>query len=697
MSTADSSVRHVLELDDEAYRRWTRYGCGDTEHTPSADTIVLKSFKDPHFGISKTLLGAGPLTLIELFGLHDDLFSACVRNAVARCLSCDEAMKPPRSAHGTKPPACGYVALSVELARGSISLQEHCELLGAVRAIVGDRLVSVPDIDSEQGAPVVAVAPVEDFSRVVEEASRWLVNGGGVLTLWHFSERSGQGIVLRDLAHEWICTSCGVTEKPLDKQQVQEEPECTRCKGKGGLFTRGIEETVCADCRGVGRISRLSRFNVSQIALQDLRACSFSECLHIFESREEAELCEKIEMINHMGFGDYSMGYPVSWLSPGERCFATVVCARLSGVSDTRFLIDGAEVGSMPDALKKRFGEAVTLLCLKQPARPQRVATLRDGTTNESTLIVRNLSDMNFAIEELCIPMASVTSIQGESGCGKSRLLLALQERFRARNKTVSQDDFKTIAKCSYIDSQHYPKFGSVIEALGIEDLLASEIASKREAQKLGLVASDLNIRQSRYRCEACLDADDYEASQEVCPVCRGARYTRVVADMSVGKESIHEIMTGACSRLVEVAWRSDELAVISEVLGAPCFDQIALGDPLSKFSPLDRSFIAMFGGLLRMSARCFTTPKRGREGGKPELVLIDGPYMLCQDHIEPLSSLLKRICDDGHTIVYAGMPKALEFSEAAVIRLGSRMRPREERIGGVSLQQRYGRCIMVL
>jgi excinuclease UvrABC ATPase subunit len=236
-----------------------------------------------------------------------------------------------------------------------------------------------------------------------------------------------------------------------------------------------------------------------------------------------------------------------------------------------------------------------------------------------------------------------------------------------------------------------------VIEALGIEDLLASEIASKREAQKLGLVASDLNIRQSRYRCEACLEANDNETSQGVCPVCQGARYARIVSDMSVGRVPIREIMTGACSRLVEVAWRSDELAVISEVLGDPCFDQIALGDSLSKFSPLDRSFIAMFGGLLRIRARCLAASKRGREGDKPELVLIDGPYMLYQDHFEPLKSILKRICDDGHAIVYAGMPKALEFSEAAVIRLESRIRPKEERVSGLSLRQRYGRCITVL
>lgn len=693
MSKSDFSANNVRELDDEEYRQFTTPSITGEQTTAVEPVVFLQSFKNPRVSISRTPLGAGPLSIVELFGLHNELFSAFVRVAVVRCMTCNEPMDSPQDFKLARLPEAGYIALSVEKPKESISLRGHCELLGAIRGVVGRRLVRVSDDESQRGAPVIALGTVAELERIRKEAIQWWEHGGGAVTLWHFTERSAQGEVLCTATNQWRCATCETTEAPLDRDRIDTESDCSVCKGRGIVSPRGLDDAVCADCCGVGRISRLGRYFIGDVSLQDLRACSFLECQEMIVSEEP--FSQKLMRIDQMGFGSYPLATPVSWLSPGERNLATMVCAHLSGMDAISFRVDGAETCVAEKALRERFGRQATLIRTKAPA----VKARKEGELilkgKEPAVVLRDLMEFGIVGEKLLIHKDSLTSIEGESGCGKSQLLRALQERFRRRKATGSRDDFNGIQKCHLIDTCDVTKHQTVLEALGLDELLAVEIASKRESQKLGVVFSELILRQSRYKCGACLDKENVGASSKaMCSVCEGSRYDRIIADISCGGVLLRDIMTRPCSQLWDVAWRSEEFAALADMLKHTCFDEISLGDLLCDSSPLDRRFLALFGALMRFRLRGGDSLARGQKRSKPLLILVDGPYILYSGHVEVLKNVVKSLCDEGHTIVYAGMPKALEFPGMSVIRLRSQSRPRKERLRGVTLRERYGRYV---
>jgi hypothetical protein len=695
MSKSDFSASNMRELGDEGYRRWMTPSATDEQVTTSQPIVFLQSFRDPRVSASRTPLGAGPLSIVELFGLHNELFSVFARLAVVRCTTCNEPMESPQDFKLARLPEAGYIALSVENPKESISLADHCELLGAIRGIVGQQLVRVLDDESQRGVPVIALGAVAELNRIREEAVNWWKHGGGVLTLWHFTERSAQGEILCTATNQWRCFTCDTTEAPLDRDIVDTEPDCPTCKGRGIVSSRGRDDGACADCCGVGRISRLGRYFIGDVSLQDVRACSFLECQEMIVGKES--LSQKLMRIHQMGFGSYPLATPVSWLSPGERNLASMVCAHLSGMDAISFKLDGAETCIADKALRERFGSQATLIRTKAPAVKARKEGELTSKGKRPAVVLRGLMEFGIVGEELLIHKDSLTSLEGESGCGKSRVLRALQERFRRRNATGSQDDFNGIEKCHLIDTCDVTKHQTVLEALGLEDLLAFEIASKREAQKLGVVFSELILSQSRYKCVACMEKENVDASSKaMCSVCEGGRYDRIIADISCGGVLVRDIMTRPCSQLWDVAWRGEELAAVADMLKHNCFDGVALGDLLFDSSPLDRRFLALFGALVRLRTQGGGSLARGQKRSKPLLILVDGPYILYSGHVEVLKNAVKSLCDEGHTIVYAGMPKALEFPGTSVIRLRSQSRPRKERLRGVTLKERYGRYVMM-
>ncbi len=687
MSKSDFSANNVRELDDEEYRQFTTPSILGDQATAVEPVVFLQSFRNPRVSISRTPLGAGPLSIVELFGLHNELFSAFVRVAVVRCMTCNEPMDSPQDFKLARLPEAGYIALSVEKPKESISLRDHCELLGAIRGVVGRRLVRVSDDESQRGVPVIALGTVGELERIRKEAIQWWEHGGGAVTLWHFTERSAQGELLCTATNQWRCATCETTEAPLDRDRVDTESDCSVCKGRGIVSSRGLDDAVCADCCGVGRVSRLGRYFIEGVSLQDVRACSFRECQEMLVN--EAPLSQKLIGITRMGFGSYPLGTPVSWLSPGERNLASIVCAQLSGLDATIFRVDGAETCIGEETLRERFGSQAMVIRTKAPSSKCQKVDELPLKCKKPAVILRDLMEFGIVAEELVIHKDSLTSIEGESGCGKSQVLRALQERFRRRNAIDSRDDFNGIQKCHYIDTGDTTKHQTVLEALGLEELLAFEIASKREAQRLGLVSSELTLMKSRYKCVACIEKESVGADSEaICSICEGSRYERIIADISCGGVLVRDIMTRSCSHLSDVAWRSAELVAAVDMLKHKCFDEVTLGDLLGDSSFLDRRFLELFGALLRLR----TGEKRSMQKGS--LILVDGPCILYAGHVEVLKDMIRALCDEGHTIVYAGMPKALEFPGMSVIGLRSQSRPREERLGGVTLRERYGRYV---
>lgn len=692
----DVPIESMHALEDESYCRWVDYGPFECVGEGGAKIISIRPFHNPKNLSKRRLIGAGPLPLWEVFGLQEPLARVCLEHLIVTCSTCGQEMLRPLSYDWSAVPGSGYLALSVVSTSEELSLREQSELLGSERVVVNGTLLKVSELESDngnsgvEGEPVLTVTTVREVIRCKDEVASWFSKGGGALHVWHYTDRRAPGTLLGMVNNAWSCDPCQQQTAPIERSNLDRGEDCKKCKGSG--LSCGIDgEELCEVCKGFGSPSGIAEYHLFGVQLRHLTAHTFKELLERGRGVSLEMLCDRLESIVRAGFGDFALGTPVAWLSPGERTLVSITCAQLSGLSDSVFAIDGAETQISQGELNVRFlgkGCRVVNACAPQ------------ANMNESPkaghISINNLRKFGFISDGLQIARGCVTALEGPSGVGKSRLLRAIREQFRKRTRGSAQDNVAGTVQCHLLADAENQRATTIVEALGLSQLFAHEIAKKREAQALGLVAEDLMLPSSRYRCDACFGTESPSRGDAGCVQCQSTRFNDVVAKMNLGALSVGEVMTTSLKELGRVRWRSEELAGIFEVMSQTCLQTMKLGDLMHSIPEPDRRFVP----ILSRVAALVAMHRQDRDGAsgnrKPHLLLIDGPYTLLRHQIETLRELLSELCSFGDTIVYAGMPKGLEFSGGAMIELRSRVRPLDERIRAKVLTERYGHLVEI-
>ena len=690
----DIPIESMHALEDDSYCRWVDCGPFESVQEGGAAIISIRPFDNPKNVSKRRFIGAGPLPLWEIFGLKELLARVCLEHLIVTCSKCGQEMTPPLTYDWSGLPKLGYVALSVVRTSEEPTLREQSELLGAERVVVAGTLLKVSELESENvkhrtdGEPVLTVTKAHEVTRCKDEVASWFAKGGGALHVWHYTDRRAPGTLLGIVNNAWSCDPCQQQTSTLERSDLDRGENCKTCKGSGSLGgTDG--DSLCPACGGFGVVSDMAGYHVFGVPLRHLTAHTFKELLGLAQGVYPEMLCDRLERIIHAGFGDLVIGMPVAWLSPGERTLVSILCAQLSGLSDSVFAIDGAETQISQAELDTRFngnGCRVANACDSSADVPE----LRQA----GYITINDLRKFGFITDDLQIARGCVTALNGQSGVGKSRLLKAILERFRGRNRGSAQTSLARTAQCYLLEYAENARATTLLEVLGLSQLFAHEIAKKREAQALGLVTEDLMLPSSRYRCEACFGAESLCQVDAGCVLCQSTRFHDVVAKIDLGAISVGEVMTVSLKELGKVRWKSEELAGIFEVISQTCLQTMKLGGLVRSISVPECRFVHMIGRVAALVARHRQDGDGVSRNIKPHLLLIDGPYTLLRHQVDTLRPLLQELCSFGDTIVYAGMPKGLEFSGGAVIELRSCVRPLDERIRAQVLTERYGRLV---
>lgn len=634
--------------------------------------------------LRRTPCGVLPTSLTEVFGIADELFHSVITQLAPYCGGCACLATPPGGLEQMAIPQTGFVSLSVVDDEADASLRERCEWLGSERALVGKRLLRVEEIVSDGGEPVIAVVQVgSDITQLHKETSRWFARGGGALRLVHFTARAAEGTELGVLNGSWCCPKCAQVFPEPSRTLLDNEPSCSTCGGKGWLLGDTARLVACRDCDGFGLLTDMARYQLYGVPLRHVATLSFQEFATKVTLLPEL-LRNRLQMIIEGGFGRYPLGTPVGLLSQGERALLALVCGRLSGFKDVEYLIDAA-VGDP----KKSISSQATRLCGVAVAQPQQVGVVGQQTAlcGNRDLVLRDIRQGCLNLPEVRLPLGELSVVLGPIGSGKSLLLSVVAARFAKRRKLAHQNSFGELKRCTVVTAE-VASNQTVLEALGLADDFAYEIARTRRAQELGVLHEDLVLPKSRYRCQVCAEN---AAEEDLCNECLGAVYDWRISGLSVAGQTVGQLLTTPLERLDTVVWTGELLERVVRTCPVELRSRVTLGSSLAQLPRPEQRLLSVWGGLVHVLH--YAERQRRKKGGAPlegDLVLVDGPRVMPVTHAREVEKLLLEINSMGATVIYADIPESLEFLGSCVLQLEARENPFEQRTQEVHLDARY-------
>lgn len=639
--------------------------------------------------LRRTPFGVLPTSLMEVLGLADDLFNSAMAQLVPYCSRCACPATPPGRIEHMPVPREGFVSLSVVDDEARASLRERCEWLGSERALVGTRLIRAEEIVSDDGEPVIAVVsvsadPMQLLKDIMPEVSRWFARGGSALRLVHFSSRAAEGRELGVLHARWCCPQCAEVFPEPTRARLNEELTCGTCSGSGWLLGDTVRFVACRDCDGFGVSTRMASYQLHGIPFRYVAALSFQEFFTKVTVLPEL-LRNRLQIICDGGFGAYPLGTPVGLLSQGERALLSIVCGRLSGFTEVQYLID-AGVGDPKKSLSSqsvlRDGVAVA-----QPGQP-RAVDRRTPLRGTSDAVLRNIRQGCLDIPEVRFPLGEISVVTGPIGSGKSLLLSVVAARFAKRRKLAHQNSFGDLKRCTVVTAEGASD-QTVLEALGLADDFAHEIARTRRAQETGLLHEDLVLPRSRYRCQACAASP---AGEESCSECLGALYDWRVSGMPVVGQTVEKLLTTTLDRLDGVVWTGEHLGSVVRTCPSELRGRVTLGSSLARLSRPEQRLLSVWGGLVGVLMHGMRQ-RKGKGGASSlggDLVLVDGPRVMPVTQVQEIKKLLLEINNMGATVIYADMPEGLEFMGSYVLQLEPCENQFERRTQELFLDTRY-------
>ena len=640
--------------------------------------------------LRRTPFGVLPHSLLHALGLAEGLCEHVISHLTPRCSQCNCLATPPAAVEQLSLPHGGVIAVSVVDQDDAVSLHERCEWLGSERAVIGGRLIRVEDLTSDDGEPVLAIVPSEEYQRVHHEVSRWFGRGGGAVRLTHFTTREGSGKEVSLLVGRWSCSRCFRQFAEPARATLDEAPGCATCKGSGWLNDISTRLIACRDCDGFGVQTEIARYEFHGVPLSHIAALSFSEFMASATSLH-LSVREQLQLVVAGGFGGYPIGAPVGLLSQGERALLSVVCGELSRFSGVNYLIDAAlgcgEVGSSPT----RPNSSRTSLLRPEVSGTVELKRRLPGGTGGVDVVLRDIRQGCLHVAEVRFPVGGLTALVGPSGSGKSLLLSLVAERFAKRRKLAHLGSFGELKRCSLVCAE-VSSGQTVLEALGLAEEFAHEIARTRAAQELGITQQDLVLPRSRYRCPSCLAGT---SPGEQCADCLGVLYDWRIAGLVVAGRTVGELLTTPLGHLGELPWASGVIAYMMRSYPGAIVSALTLSTQLSELTrPLQR-FLAVWGGLARVASVADRSKGRAAKAVLAlagELVLVDGPRVMPLTERQLLEKMLIEINGMGATILYADVPESLEFSCDCVIHLAVREGSAQQRMGEQYLDARYAR-----
>jgi hypothetical protein len=655
---------------------------------------VLPGLSDRRVGsLKRTPFGVLPTSLMEALGMAEELYEYAITQLAPYCLSCACPAIPPGALDQITVPGEGFLSLSVVDDEAAVSLRERCEWLGSERALVNKRLVRVESIDDAEGEPVISVISLGTASegsrgslvQLRNEASRWFARGGGPVRLMHFASREAQGEERGVVSGHWSCPHCKATFTTPTREMLDDAAPCRTCKGEGWLSDDESRLIACRDCDGFGSSATISRYELHGIALRQVAALTFEE-LAKESTRLPASLRERIQKIMQCCFGRYPLGTPIGLLSQGERVMLAMLCGELSGFEGVRYLADAAIVDRRASVFMQDAG--LTMAVIARPEALKASGRLMPQR-EEGDVVLRTIRQGCLDLLEVRFPLGGLSVVSGPTGSGKSLLLSVISARFAKRRKLAHQNSFGSLKRCTSVAAEGGEN-QTVLEALGLAQELAAEIARTRRAQELGVLKEDLVLPNSGYRCRACVRGVQ---AGERCSECFGALYDWRVSGLAVGGATVAELLTSPIECLGDVAWVSEYLEYVMRVFPVELLGKVTLGSAVAELSRPEQRLLSIWGGLARVLSYAGAR-RRGQEGAPlaKELVLVDGSQVMPVRHAQLLEKMLFEINEMGATIVYADIPEGLEFTSTSVLQLEPQERQHQQRVRATHLDTRYAR-----
>ncbi|MFN4895053.1 MAG: hypothetical protein ACK5GN_03760 [Pseudomonadota bacterium] len=655
---------------------------------------ALPEHSSRQIGVLKlTPLGVLPHALIQATGIEQELSKYLIESLNPFCSRCGCYATPPIRFDRLSVPESGFVSLSVVDDYSRASLQERCEWLAAERALIGAKLVRVEDISSDDGEPVLAVIPTNGpgggVNLIGSEVSRWFMRGGGELRLMHFVSREALGRELAVVSGSWRCSGCSATIPEPTRALIDSSALCGACQGLGWLEQDVGRLTACRDCDGFGRATEFASYTFHGVPLKHVAALSFAEVL-AHSATAPDELRNRLHKIVARGFGQHALGTPVALLSPGERVSLTALCGDISGFERVQYLTDLALGSLKGDELAGALGLASVVTAKPESFRSK--VTQDSVRSRDREITLRDIRRGCLDLSEVRFPCGGISFIRGPAGSGKSLLISEVAARFAKRRKLAHLGSFGDIARCTKVHAEPTGQ-QSVLEALGLADELAFEIARTRKAQELGILKEELVLPRSRYRCEIC---NGVGVIARVCAGCEGALYDWRIADLPLAGTTVRGLLTTPCIHLGQVVCVSQKIESVLRAWPKEGGDQVALSTPLARLTRPEQRFIALWGGLIKVlgfgEGQLEAKRSNPRAVLSRDMVLVDGPAVMPHSQLSIIEDMLCRINNMGATVIYADTPQGLELGADCVLQLTLLDSKCEQRARQQYLDTRYAR-----
>jgi excinuclease UvrABC ATPase subunit len=444
---------------------------------------------------------------------------------------------------------------------------------------------------------------------------------------------------------------------------------------------------ACRDCAGFGSLDPARHAEFHGVELQAVATLTFGEILQRIRAATAikvafGDLTERLRVVCESGLSDYPVGASIDLLSQGERALVSMVVGKLSKFSGISYVVDGAVFGGstrdeIPGGIRGEIRVAVP---------PSELAEASFSKTESiESIVLRNVRYGPLRIDEIAFPVGAFSIVQGSVGVGKSLLLKTIAERFTKRRKNAHLTAFGSIKRCHAL-CEAVPHDGVVLELLGLSTQFAEEIARTKQAKRSGLLAQDLELRTSSYRCGECSGVGTTSAGT-LCSQCEGALFDWRVSGLELGGVSVASVLQKSFCELKGMFWASDRLSYLIGQFPSQYTSQLRLSTPVAALAPEVRRFLRIWGHLIGVAARSHDSKRAVLKG---DLVLVDGPGPLVASHLSEVSRVLRELIAAGATVIGAGLAESLESQCSSVVRLA--LSAGVDRAAHETLDTRYAR-----
>ena len=255
------------------------------------------------------------------------------------------------------------------------------------------------------------------------------------------------------------------------------------------------------------------------------------------------------------------------------------------------------------------------------------------------------------------LQLGAVNVVTGPSGSGKSELLSSLA-------REAPEGMFRRVVRVEP-GSRRGSRRSNAATWTGLWDVMRPLLAATRAAQVRGLTASSFSLNVAGGRCERCLGQGTRRLRLELlpdlyveCDVCRGRRFREDVLQVRWKGLPPDALLDLSADDALKALAGHPRLELILAALRDVGLGYLVLGQATRTLSGGELQRLKLARELIRANRR---------EGGA--LIVADDPTGgLHMQDVERLLNLLRRLADEGHTVVASShVPAFVEAADHAI------------------------------